>query len=247
VSAPSLIWEGPQWPLLLDIFSGAGGAAWGYYQAGFNVIGVDHRPQENYPFPFLQADAMEVLKVLLAGRLVPFQHDGGPVIPVYLRDIAAIHLSPPCQFATVYRNNKAHVKQDHPNLIPAARKLAMATGLPYVIENVYGARAHLRDPVQLCGTSFGIEVRRHRLFESPVAIPPVPCDHGRFTERKYPGSSNRPNGRTVANIGEYRVPLRIQQQAIGISWMTLAEIAQAVPPAFTQYIGEQLLKGTGTA
>ncbi len=92
-----------------------------------------------------------------------------------------------CQFATVYGNNKAHVKQDHPNLIPRTRELLTATGLPYVIENVYGAREHLRKPVMLCGTSFGIEVRRHRMFESNAAIPPVPCDHGRVHGAQVPG------------------------------------------------------------
>ena len=152
-----------------------------------------------------------------------------------------------CQFATVYRNNKAHVRQDHPNLIPPTRELLRETGLPYVIENVYGARAHLEEPVMLCGTSFGIPVRRHRMFESNVAIPPVPCAHERFTERAYPGSSNRPNGRTVCNVGEYRVPLARQQEAMQVSWMSLKEIAQAVPPVMTEHIGKALLghlKGT---
>ncbi len=147
-----------------------------------------------------------------------------------------------CQFATVYRNNKAHVKQDHPNHVPGTRERLAASGLPYVIENVYGARAHLREPVMLCGTSFGIPVRRHRLFESPVALSPPPCDHGRFTERAYPGSSNRPNGRTVCNVGEYRVPLKEQRAAMGISWMSMKEIAQAIPPVMTEFLGTELLK-----
>jgi DNA (cytosine-5)-methyltransferase 1 len=235
--------------LLLDAYSGAGGAGYGYWKAGFDVIGIDHVPQPGYPFAFLQADALEVLARLLAGQEIPYSTRDGGTGFFTLADVAVIHASPPCQFATVYRNNKAHVKQDHPNLIPPTRRLLRACGLPYVIENVYGARAHLEDPVMYCGTSFGIEVRRHRLFESPVTLPRVPCDHGRFTQRKYPGSSNRPNGRTVCNIGEYRVPLTVQQAAIGIDWMTLKEIAQAIPPAMTEFIGMFLMSeilGKGT-
>jgi DNA (cytosine-5)-methyltransferase 1 len=229
-------------PLLLDAYCGAGGIAWGYWLAGFAVIGIDHQPQPHYPFPFFQGDAVKALGDLIAGKPLSFTYQPtGSVVPYRLKDVAAIHASCPCQFATVYGNNKAHVKQDHPNLIPPTRELLAATGLPYVIENVYGARAHLKDPVMLCGTSFGIEVRRHRLFESTVTIPSVPCDHGRFTARKYPGSSNRPNGRTVCNIGEYRVPLAVQQAAIGISWMNLAEIAQAIPPCYTEFIGMFLM------
>lgn len=222
----------PPRPLLLDLYCGAGGAGYGYWLAGFDVIGVDHEPQPDYPFEFIQADALAFLRDVIDGWVRP---------GLQLEDFAAIHASPPCQFATVYRNNKAHVKQDHPNLIPPTRALLKESGLPYVIENVYGARAHLESPVMYCGTSFGIEVRRHRMFESSVALPEVPCDHGRFTERKYPGSSNRPNGRTVCNIGEYRVPLKVQQAAIGIDWMTLKEIAQAIPPAMTEFIGMSLM------
>jgi DNA (cytosine-5)-methyltransferase 1 len=209
-------------PLLLDLYCCAGGAAKGYHDAGFEVVGVDKDPQPNYPYTFHQADALEYLR----SASVNF--------------FDAIHASPPCQAFTVYGNNKAHVKADHPNLVPATRELLRASGLPYVIENVPGAP--LLNPIQLCGTSFPpLEIRRHRIFESNMPLLSVPCNHGRLTERKYPGSSNRPNGRTVCNIGEYRVPLALQKKAIGIDWMTLAEISQAVPPAFTEHIGLQLI------
>lgn len=232
----------PGRPLLLDLYAGAGGAAWGYYLAGFAVIGVDHVPQPHYPFPFLRADALTALSALLAGKPLFFTYQRtGSTAPYQLKDVAAVHASCPCQFATVYRNNKAHVKQDHPNLIPPTRELLRKAGLPYVIENVYGARAHLEDPVMLCGTSFGIPVRRHRMFESNVTILPVPCAHERFTQRRYPGSSNRPNGRTVCNVGEWRVPLKDQQEATGISWMTVNELAQAIPPCMTEHAGKALL------
>lgn len=191
----------------------------GYWRAGFDVVGVDINPQPNYPFEFHQADALT------------FPVDG----------FDAIHASPPCQQFTVYNNNRKHVRGDHPNFIPQTRAKLIASGLPYVIENVPGAP--LLAPIRLCGTSFPpLEVRRHRLFESNIAIIPPPCNHGRLTERKYPGSSNRPNGRTVCNVGEWRVPLPIQQKAIGIDWMTLAEISQAIPPTYTELIGGFLIR-----
>jgi DNA (cytosine-5)-methyltransferase 1 len=215
VTAPLL---GPGRALrLLDLFCGAGGAGWGYAQAGFYVLGVDIEPQPDYPFDFVRADALTV------------DLDG----------FDAIHASPPCQLFTVYRNNHAQRYRPALNHIPATRERLEAAGVPYVIENV--PRAPLIDPVQYCGTSFPpLEVRRHRLFESNVPLVAPPCDHGRLTERKYPGGTDRPNGRTVCNIGEYRVPLEAQRRAIGIPWMTLPEIAQAVPPAYTEHIGQQL-------
>lgn len=210
---------------LLDLFCGAGGAAKGYQEAGFDVVGVDIKPQPNYiGDEFWQRDALTLL-------------------PLEMREhFDLIHASPPCQFATVYGNNSEHVRDDHENLIPATRELLQASGVPYVIENVYGARDELIDPIMLCGTSFPpLEVRRHRMFESSFPLMSVPCNHGRLTERKYPGSTNRPNGRTVCNIGEWRVPLEVQQEAIGIDWMTVPELSQAIPPAFTKFIGEQFL------
>jgi len=208
-------------PRLLDLFCGAGGAARGYHRAGFQVIGIDIKPQPRYPFPFWQRDALALPVEWIA------------------KNFDVVHASPPCQHYTVYGNNRAHVRQDHPQLIEPTRSLLDLTRLPYVIENVPGAPLHRA--IQLCGTSFGIEVRRHRLFESNVWLDEKPCDHARFTERKYPGSSNRPNGRTVCNIGEWRVPLAVQQRAIGIDWMELPELSQAIPPAYTQYIGAQIM------
>lgn len=207
---------------LLDLYCGAGGAARGYHDAGFEVVGVDRDPQPSYPFEFIQADALEFLA---KGRWGPFD---------------VIHASAPCQAFTVYGNNRGHVRQDHPNLIPPTRAWLIRTGLPYVIENVPGAP--LIDPIRLCGTSFPpLEVRRHRIFESNVPLDAPPCDHKRLMERKYPGSSNRPNGRTVCNVGEWRVPLEQQQKAMGIDWMTVPELSQAIPPAYTHHIGAQVL------
>ena len=216
-------------PLLLDLYCCAGGGAMGYHKAGFEVVGVDHKPQPYYPFEFIQADVLTTLDTLLHCHLRDYS----------LRDFAAIHASPPCQAFTVYGNNKAHVRNDHPDLVEPTRVRLEKTRLPWVIENVPGAP--LVNPIQLCGTSFGIPVRRHRLFESNVELSAPECDHGRFKDQVYPGSTNRPNGRTVANIGEYRVPLDEQRRCMQIDWMPLAEISQAIPPAFTEHIGRQLL------
>lgn len=208
-------------PRLLDLFCGAGGAGMGYHQAGFDVVGVDINPQPRYPFEFIQADALVLDRAFVAG-------------------FDAIHASPPCQLFTVYRNNKKQAFKPALNLIPETRAGLQESGLPWVMENVPGAP--LVNPVRLCGTSFPpLEVRRHRMFESNFELVAPPCDHGRLTERKYPGSTNRPNGRTVCNIGEYRVPLCIQRRAIGIDWMNLEEISEAIPPAYTRFIGEHLL------
>lgn len=149
-------------PLLLDLFCGAGGAAKGYQQAGFYVIGVDIEPQPHYcGDEFCQVGALQVLRNYEYWR----------------QEYVAIHASPPCQAFTAYRRT-GEVKQGHPNFIGAVRPLLQATGLPYVIENVPGAP--LEDPTILCGSMFKqlVDIRRHRLFETNWPLdPPGPCNH----------------------------------------------------------------------
>ena len=218
-------------PLLVDAFCCRGGGAMGYHLAGWDILGIDLEPQPLYPFRFVQGDVLEVLERIVAERR-----------PV------GVHASPPCQAFTVYGNNAAHVRDDHPNLIPATRALLRRVGLPYVIENVpprKGTPDHLIDPVRICGTGLGIRVRRHRLFETNWPLEGVACDHGRFKDRPFPGSSNRPNGRTVLNVGEYRVPLSVQRRVMGMPWSDLYGISQAIPPAYTEHIGRQLLAWLG--
>jgi DNA (cytosine-5)-methyltransferase 1 len=144
---------------LLDLFCGAGGAAMGYHRAGFDVVGVDHRPQPNYPFEFIETDALTFLR------------EGGPIRGWF----DAIHASPPCQAYSAGARMRNGYAKDHPRLIEPLRELLIQTGLPYVIENV--PEAPLRSPMRLCGSQFGLDVRRHRAFESNVLLLSNGCTH----------------------------------------------------------------------
>jgi DNA (cytosine-5)-methyltransferase 1 len=211
-------------PVLIDVCSKAGGAAMGYRRAGFEVICLDIEPQPNCPFEFVQAD----ITTFDLGALV---RDTGAV---------ALHGSPPCQLFCAYRRRGSGVGDSYLNLIPDVREMFEVTGLPWIIENVPGARAELKDPVQLCGSSFGLDVRRHRLFESNIGLTTPPCDHAWQTPRFTP-ASNRTNLRSTVEIGVYRIPLAVQRAAMGIDWMTLGELSEAIPPAYTEHLGRQVL------
>jgi DNA (cytosine-5)-methyltransferase 1 len=116
------------------------------------------------------------------------------------------------------------------NHIPATRQRLDAWGGPWAIENVVGAP--LENPVMLCGTGFGLDVQRHRLFESNVPMMSPGCSHGRNAARFDRGSRDiRPNDRRTVAIGEWRIPLDVQQAAMGIDWMTVPELSQATRPA----------------
>ena len=218
-------------PVLIDLCCGAGGAAKGYYEAGFRPIGIDINPQPNYPFEFIQADALVALDCLLGGR--------SGDLPL-LERVAGFHASPPCQFKTAYRRRPDHVAES-PNLIPLIRKQLVRTRVPYVIENVEGARDHLRNPIMLCGTGFGLNVQRHRYFESNFPLMSPGCSHGRYGAR-FPAATNRAeNSRRTIEVGVWRIPLYKQQRAMEIDWMTLEELSQAIPPAYTEHIGHYLM------
>lgn len=211
-------------PVLLDAFCGGGGAAVGYARAGFDVIGVDIRPQPNYPFPMIVADALEVLS--------------GP-LP---RGVAAIHASPPCQHYSTQTADRSR----HPNLIPPTRALLQASGLPWVIENVEGARRHLRDPIRLCGSSFGLDIRRHRYFESNWALVGAPCDHGWQIPRfRSLAIANVRAGKLASVVGvhghiNYVGEYALRCAAMGVDWLPNDELVEAIPPAYTAWIGAQL-------
>lgn len=213
-------------PVLLDLFSCAGGAAMGYHRAGFEVIGVDKEEQPRYPFEHHVADALEVLEELAETG------------SVFGRTIAAAHASPPCQRFTAYgRSDTKGWRENYLDLVEPTRDALVRSGLPYIIENVPGAP--LIDPVQLCGSSFHLDVRRHRLFESNVPLMAMPCDHSWQTPRFAP-ASNRTNLRSTVEVGVWRIPLDVQRKAMGIDWMELRELSEALPPAFTEYLGRQL-------
>lgn len=211
--------------MLLDLFCGAGGAAMGYHRAGFDVIGVDIDPQPNYPFEFVQADVLEGL-------------DG-------LTQADAIHASPPCHAYSTASGNAKKAGTTYADLIPQTRELLEASGLPYVIENVVGSP--LVDPVQLCGSSFGLDVRRHRLFETNWHLTAPPCDHAWQTPRfRSLDSRMVKKGRLASVVGvhgncNYAGEGELRKKAMDIHWMTQPELAQAIPPAFTEHIGRQLI------
>jgi DNA (cytosine-5)-methyltransferase 1 len=222
-------------PRLLDLFCGAGGAAMGYHRAGFDILGVDIHPQPNYPFRFMQADALTVLENWW------IQQEVGA--------FAAIHASPPCQAHTsmqsVSRNGHAH-----PDLIAPVRELLQQTGLPYVIENVVGAP--LDDPITLCGSSFGLgvtrhdtgkwhDLRRHRLFETSwrFGLTP-PCAHTAGTIGIY-GDHLRWGRRSSQGELSGLEALRLGGIAMQIEWMTWPQLVQAIPPVYTEWVGEALL------
>jgi DNA (cytosine-5)-methyltransferase 1 len=215
-------------PRMLDLFCGAGGAAMGYHRAGFEVVGVDINPQPRYPFEFHQADAMEYLL------------DGFDVI----------HASPPCQaYSVATARWGAEQVASHPALIEGTRDRLNAAGVPWIIENVETARPFLRSPIRLCGTSFGLgtgnrELRRHRLFElggwDLLLVPP--CSH-RLRPQTITvvggagGKSRRDtkDGQPFANTAD-------RLEAMGTPWMIGREVVEAIPPAYTEWIGRQLLQ-----
>ena len=220
---------------LLDLFCGAGGAAMGYHRAGFEVVGVDIAPQPHYPFQFVRCDWRNALTY---EREWIEKMTGGP--------FDAIHASPPCQAYSAQRT--AWNARPHPELIVPVRELLVASGLPYVIENVPGAP--LRDPLMLCGTMFGLgaagqNLHRHRLFEAPWMPLTLtwPCAHSGAALGVYGDHlrlRRRGAGRKAVEVSKGR--LELGGEAMGIEWMEWSELREAIPPAYTEFIGRQLME-----
>lgn len=308
-------------PVLLDLFCCAGGAGMGYHRAGFDVVGVDIKPQPHYPFPFVQMDALEVLRILIAGGYITDNHGRDR----YLRDFAAIHASPPCQLYCALKSMPNFNADNHDDLIEPTRTALMASGLPWVMENVPGAP--LINPVMLCGTMFGLQtdcgatLRRHRNFETNWCfMSGLVCNHGSRSRGSISatGTGNALGGRSISVCGKtawagsatgkivgaqerprvisvhgthardpYLTKNRVitiaghaaenratcggrervisvtgntpqmnvvrnqvretftvkeAQTAMGIDWCGMKGLSQAIPPAYTEYIGKQLIR-----
>ena len=199
-------------PRLLDLFCGAGGAAMGYHRAGFDVTGIDNRPQPRYPFAFVQADAM--------------------TYPLEGFDV--IHASPPCQ---VFSDAGTGRKADHLDLLDPMRQRLIASGLPYVLENI--PLAPMPTSILLCGATFGLPIIRHRRFE----INPDPglvasaCPQRTHRHAVYHGPGFAPYA-----CGTWEPRWRAEVLPAVWPWMTILEAGQAIPPAYTEYIGTQLLE-----
>lgn len=223
-------------PLLLDLFCGAGGAAMGYSRAGFEVVGVAIKPQPHYPFDFVQADA---LSVVLRGYQYRWKTITGDAW-----EFAAIHASPPCQRWMQAQNFRAD-REEHPDLITPLRPLLEAIGLPYVIENV--PAAPLIDPILLCGSMFDppLDVKRHRHFEANWTLEPPdwPCRHRLWLPR-FPARASKGLRRVVSVFGQDS-PAPLVRAVMGMPWATRLECSQAIPPAYSEFVGGKLMAHLG--
>lgn len=211
-------------PKLLDLFCGAGGACKGYQGAGFHVVGVDIKPQPHYcGEEFHQADAL--------------------TYP--LEGFDAYHASPPCQHFTKYKNARKDLPAKYPNLIREVREKFHSVRYS-IIENVAGAP--LINAYILCGSTFGLDIQRHRYFETSFPLMTMPCNHKIWIPNRFPGGRSRERGnarikcRGTVEIGRWNIPLKIQQKAMGINWMELEELSEAIPPAYTEFIGKYLMQ-----
>lgn len=209
-------------PRCLDLYCGAGGASAGYALAGYDMTGVDHRPQPRYPFRFVLADALEYVEA-------------------HGHDYDLIAASPPCQQFTSLQGRWG---REYPDLIAATRAALIATGKPYVMENVSGAP--MENPLMLCGSMFGLRIIRHRLFECSPAIwfPPATCSHPRGAVGR---QGHRGAGREWITVAGHFSDVPLAQRIMQIDWMTQHELAQAIPPAYTRWIGEQMREALAAA
>jgi DNA (cytosine-5)-methyltransferase 1 len=220
-------------PRLLDLFCGAGGCSVGYHRAGFDVVGVDKAPQKNFPFKFVEADAVDVLVTFL---------QCGSFKSLRLREFDVIHASPPCQrYSVSTAPHGDSGREKHPDLLEPIRSLLEQCGKIWVIENVMGAP--MKPPtIMLCGMMFGLRVLRHRLFESNVLLfspehPTHPAGKLTNSHRSYDRGE-----RPFVCLAGHNFERREGEKAMGIDWMkSRRELAQSIPPAYTEFVGRQLM------
>lgn len=204
---------------LLDLFCGVGGASVGYANAGFEVTGIDLKHGKRYPYTYIRGNVLDYLN------------------PEFLSQFDVIHASPPCQTHSITKHlrNAQGKSTSKVDLIPETRAALIASGKPYIIENVMGSP--LIDPVMLCGSAFGLKVRRHRIFESNMPLKGTTCNH-------------KEQGRPVGVYGSLRdeIPkggktaesIEQAREAMGMPWAIWSELVEAIPPAYTEYLGKQI-------
>lgn len=206
---------------LLDLYCKAGGASKGYADAGFEIIGIDIKKQKRYPYEFIQADCLDILQDL-----------------DYLRTFDVIAASPPCQThsRTQHLRNAQGKSTDKVDLIPQTRAALVESGVSYVIENVPGAP--LINPIQMCGSYFGLKVRRHRLFESNLKLIGSGCKH---KEQGKPVGIYGSMRDEIPKGGHTAKTIEQAREAMGIDWMIWGELVEAIPPRYTYEIGKQVI------
>lgn len=225
---------------LLDLYCGGGGAGMGYHRAGFEVVGVDINPQPNYPFTFIQADALEY-------------------VAAHGHEYDAIHASPPCQQYSISTSFAKQKGATYSDLVTPTRELLDVTGKPYIIENVPGAP--IRPDITLVGYIFGLKVIRRRLFElnffclQPI-IPPKKGSvyagdfvsvfgSGSWKPSNWSRKSQLKNGISTQILPAWRKKTirETWAYAMGIDWhLTTKELSQSIPPAYTEFIGSELMR-----
>jgi DNA (cytosine-5)-methyltransferase 1 len=217
----------PSRPKALDLFCCAGGAGMGISQAGYDVTGVDIEPQPEYPHRFLLGNALDA----------------------DLSGYDFVWASPPCQCFTKYKNCRPNLADKYQDLIAATRAKLTAWGGVWIMENVVGAP--LVNPITLCGSMFGLDVRRHRLFESNVPLQQPSCNHSIWKPNRFPGGRSRERGharilcRGTMEIGRWNIPLAAQKTAMGMEWVTdLRKLSEAIPPVYAEYLARQIMRVT---
>jgi len=213
-------------PRLLDLCCCQGGAARGYAQAGFRIVGVDADPQPRYPYEFIQADAIEVLRDR-----------------AFVNTFDAVHASWPCQaYSPLNALPTTKASHEHPDLVGPGRELMSTYDMPWVIENVMAAPLDRRRSITLCGGMFGLRTYRHRRFEPSPGLTLVATPHPKHlirtaTKQRRQRWAEGWHVSITGDVGTYLGP-----EAMGIDWMTGQGLSEAIPPAYTEYIGGQLMK-----